>query len=145
LKNKGVMLMQNISIDVISQNDVIIRINGEVLENLEEFLLEIKQGEIPTYSIKRSMGKKQKQLEVIKDNTCPQWRSIQKAAETLKQQDNGTAITQWRIRQLVKEGKISYKQDGRRKLVDLNEIKRYYQNSVKVQKQNQKGKLKAIL
>lgn len=139
------MLMQNISIDVISQNDVIIRINGEVLENLEEFLLEIKQGEIPTYSIKRSMGKKQKQLEVIKDNTCPQWRSIQKAAETLKQQDNGTAITQWRIRQLVKEGKISYKQDGRRKLVDLNEIKRYYQNSVKVQKQNQKGKLKAIL
>ncbi len=137
--------MQNISIDVISQNDVIIRINGEVLENLEEFLLEIKQGEIPTYSIKRSMGKKQKQLEVIKDNTCPQWRSIQKAAETLKQQDNGTAITQWRIRQLVKEGKISYKQDGRRKLVDLNEIKRYYQNSVKVQKQNQKGKLKAIL
>ncbi len=139
------MLMQNISIDVISQNDVIIRINGEVLENLEEFLLEIKQGEIPTYSIKRSMGKKQKQLEVVKDNTYPLWRSIQKAAEALKQQDYGTAITQWRIRQLVKEGKISYKQDGRSKLVDLNEIKRYYQNSVKVQKQNDKGKLKAIL
>ncbi len=92
--------MQNISIDVISQNDVIIRINGEVLENLEEFLLEIKQGEIPTYSIKRSMGKKQKQLEVVKDNTYPLWRSIQKAAEALKQQDYGTAITQWRIRQL---------------------------------------------
>lgn len=138
------MLMQNISIDVVSQNDVIIRINGEVLENLEEFLLEVKQGEVPTYSIKKSMCKKQKQLEVVKENTSPQWRSIQRAAEALKQQDEGTAITQWRIRQLVKEGKISYKQDGRRKLVDLNEIKRYYQNSVKVQKQNQKGKLKAI-
>lgn len=136
--------MRTIHIDMISAYDIKISIDGEVLEDIDAFMLEIKKGEIPNYSIKKSMFQKQKPLEIVKEDASPQWRNIHQAAEALKQEDAGTAITEWRIRQLVKENKISYRQEGRNKLVDLNEIKRYFQNNVKAKKQNHAIKMKPI-
>ena len=64
----------------------------------------------------------------------PQWRSIHKAAEELKAEDPNTAISEWRIRQLVAKREISYTDSSNGKLVDLNEIRSYFDSDNKTTK-----------
>lgn len=124
--------MQNISIDFITQDNIKIIIDGEELKDIEGFCLKIKQGKEPYYTVKKKVIKQQKPLKEVKENTndknIPLWRSIHRAAECLKEEDPQTSISEWRIRQLVANREISYITDSKGKLVDLNEIRRYYNN-----------------
>lgn len=123
--------MQNISIDFISQYDVQISIDGERLKDIAGFSLKIKDGKIPKWSvIKKPFKEKKKPLKEIKGTrSFPKLRTINQAAKELKAEDPNTIVTDSIIRRLIRESKIAYIQDGNKQLVDLNDIRRYYENS----------------
>ena len=121
--------MKNITIDFISQSNIYVNIDGERIDDIVEVVIEVKK-ESETFRFQKAVQKEQKQLNHI-NNTAknmPQWRSIHKAAEELKIEDPRTAISEWRIRQLVTGSEISYIENSKGKLVDLNEIKQYLNN-----------------
>lgn len=121
--------MKNITIDFISSSNIYVNIDGERIDDIAEVIIEIKR-ENETFRFQKAVQKEQKQLNNI-NNTAknmPQWRSIHKAAEELKAEDPNTAISEWRIRQLVAKREISYTDSSNGKLVDLNEIKHYFNN-----------------
>ena len=135
--------MKNISIDFISPSNIYVNIDGKRINDVTEVVIEIKK-ENETFRFQKAVQKEQKQLN--KNDTAknmPQWRSIHKAAEELKSEDHNTAISEWRIRELVANGKISYTNDSKGKLVDLNEIKHYFNNK-KRSVINTNTKIKAI-
>lgn len=120
--------MKNITIDFISSSNIYVNIDGERIDDIAEVIIEIKR-ENETFRFQKAVQKEQKQLN--KNDTAknmPQWRSIHKAAEELKSEDHNTAISEWRIRQLVAKREISYTDSSNGKLVDLNEIKHYFNN-----------------
>ncbi len=123
--------MQNISIDFVSQYDVQISINGEKLKDIAGFYLKIKENEIPIYSIEKKVFQEQKeQKKALKEiKNSPRLRTIKQAAEELKEKDANTVITVSIIRKLIREEKIGYIQDGNKKLVDLNDIEKYYESN----------------
>ena len=136
--------MKNITIDFISSSNIYVNIDGERIDDIAEVIIEIKR-ENETFRFQKAVQKEQKQLNNI-NNTAknmPQWRSIHKAAEELKAEDPNTAISEWRIRELVAKGEISYTNDNKGKLVDLNEIKHYFNNK-KRSVINTNTKIKAI-
>ena len=136
--------MKNITIDFISSSNIYVNIDGERIDDIAEVIIEIKR-ENETFRFQKAVQKEQKQLNNI-NNTAknmPQWRSIHKAAEELKAEDPNTAISKWRIRELVAKGEISYTNDNKGKLVDLNEIRHYFNNK-KRSVVNTNTKIKAI-
>ena len=136
--------MKNITIDFISSSNIYVNIDGERIDDIAEVVIEIKR-ENETFRFQKAVQKEQKQLNNI-NNTAknmPQWRSIHKAAEELKAEDPNTAISEWRIRQLVAKREISYTDSSNGKLVDLNEIKHYFNNK-KRSVVNTNTKIKAI-
>ncbi|MCI8629041.1 MAG: hypothetical protein HFE57_05990 [Firmicutes bacterium] len=136
--------MKNITIDFISSSNIYVNIDGERIDDIAEVIIEIKK-ENETFRFQKAVQKEQKQLNNI-NNTAknmPQWRSIHKAAEELKAEDPNTAISEWRIRELVAKGEISYTNDNKGKLVDLNEIRHYFNNK-KRSVVNTNTKIKAI-
>ncbi len=136
--------MKNIPIDFISSSNIYVNIDGERIDDIAEVIIEIKR-ENETFRFQKAVQKEQKQLNNI-NNTAknmPQWRSIHKAAEELKAEDPNTAISEWRIRELVAKGEISYTNDNKGKLVDLNEIRHYFNNK-KRSVVNTNTKIKAI-
>lgn len=136
--------MKNITIDFISSSNIYVNIDGERIDDIAEVIIEIKR-ENETFRFQKAVQKEQKQLNNI-NNTAknmPQWRSIHKAAEELKAEDPNTAISEWRIRQLVAKREISYTDSSNGKLVDLNEIKHYFNNK-KRSVVNTNTKIKAI-
>ncbi len=135
--------MKNISIDFISPSNIYVNIDGKRINDITEVVIEIKK-ENETFRFQKAVQKEQKQLN--KNDTAknmPQWRSIHKAAEELKAEDPNTAISEWRIRELVAKGEISYTNDNKGKLVDLNEIRHYFNNK-KRSVVNTNTKIKAI-
>ena len=58
-----------------------------------------------------------------------QIRTISGAAEEIKRSDPYTAITEHRIRQLVNENIIPFVPVGNRKLVNMEDIKKYFSAS----------------
>ena len=136
--------MNNISIDFISPSNIYVNIDGERIDDIAEVIIEIKK-ENETFRFSKAVQKEQKQLNNI-NNTAknmPQWRSIHKAAEELKAEDPNTAISEWRIKHLVAKREISYTDSSNGKLVDLNEIKHYFNNK-KRSVVNTNTKIKAI-
>ena len=126
--------MKNITIDFISPSNIYANINGERIDDIAEVVIEIKK-ENETFPFRKAVQKEQKQLNNIKNDTAknmPQWRSIHKAAEELKAEDPNTAISEWRIRQLVIDNEISYMENSKGKLVDLNEIRQYFNNKKEI-------------
>lgn len=126
--------MKNITIDFISPSNIYANINGERIDDIAEVVIEIKK-ENETFRFRKAVQKEQKQLNNIKNDTAknmPQWRSIHKAAEELKAEDPNTAISEWRIRQLVIDNEISYMENSKGKLVDLNEIRQYFNNKKEI-------------
>lgn len=110
--------MKNITIDFISPSNIYANINGERIDDIAEVVIEIKK-ENETFRFQKAVQKEQKQLNNIKNDTAknmPQWRSIHKAAEELKAEDPNTAISEWRIRQLVIDNEISYMENSKGKL-----------------------------
>ena len=138
--------MQNISIDFVSQYDVQISINGEKLKDIAGFYLKIKETEIPIYSIEKKVFQEQKeQKKALKEiKNSPRLRTIKQAAEELKEKDANTVITVSIIRKLIREEKIGYIQDGNKKLVDLNDIEKYYESNKTTIKNVACPKMKAI-
>ncbi len=138
--------MQNISIDFVSQYDVQISINGEKLKDIAGFYLKIKENEIPIYSIEKKVFQEQKeQKKALKEiKNSPRLRTIKQAAEELKEKDANTVITVSIIRKLIREEKIGYIQDGNKKLVDLNDIEKYYESNKTTIKNVACPKMKAI-
>ncbi len=136
--------MRNINIDFVSQNDVRISIDGEVLEDISGFSLKIKEGKIPKCFFEKKAFKELKKLEVIKNDKTPRLRSIPEAVKELKEEDPKTSITISSVRSLVKEGKVLKYPKGKQIQVDLDEIKEYYRNGGKMTKIKPSGKLQAI-
>lgn len=138
--------MQNISIDFVSQNDVQISIDGEKLKDIAGFYLKIKENEIPIYSIEKKVFQEQKeQKKALKEiKNSPRLRTINQAAKELKEKDANTVITESIIRKLIREEKIGYIQDGNKKLVDLNDIEKYYESNKTTIKNVACPKMKAI-
>ncbi len=136
--------MRNINIDFVSQNDVRISIDGEVLEDISGFSLKIKEGKIPKCFFEKKAFKELKKLEVIKNDKTPRLRSIPEAVKELKEEDPNTSITTSSVRSLVKEGKVLKYPKGKQIQVDLDEIKEYYRNGGKMTKIKPSGKLQAI-
>ena len=138
--------MQNISIDFVSQYDVQISINGEKLKDIAGFYLKIKENEIPIYSIEKKVFQEQKeQKKALKEiKNSPRLRTIKQAAEELKEKDANTVITVSIIRKLIREEKIGYIQDGNKKLVDFNDIEKYYESNKTTIKNVACPKMKAI-
>ena len=136
--------MRNINIDFVSQNDVRISIDGEVLEDISVFSLKIKEGKNPKCFFGKKAFKELKKLEVIKNDKTPRLRSIPEDVKELKEEDPNTSITTSSIRSLVKESKILKYPKGKQIQVDLDEIKEYYRNGGKMTKIKPSGKLQAI-
>ena len=110
--------MKNITIDFISSSNIYVNIDGERIDDIAEVIIEIKR-ENETFRFQKAVQKEQKQLNNIKNDTAknmPQWRSIRKAAEELKTEDPHAAILEWRIRELVAKGEISYTNDSKEKI-----------------------------
>lgn len=60
----------------------------------------------------------------------PQIRTIKGAAEEIYRADPYTAITEYRIRQMVNEKIIPYVPVGNRKLVNMDDVWNCFKNSV---------------
>ncbi len=52
-------------------------------------------------------------------------RTIPEAARELKEDDPATAISEWMIRRLVKQGELPSVAVGRKRLVDLDVLEQY--------------------
>ncbi len=119
--------MKSIHIDFISQEDIRISIDGEMLEDIAGFHLKIKEGKTPKYSItKKAIEgniKKDKDIDIFAQDLM----TINKAANILNMPYSA-------IKRLVDERKISYIENGNQRLVDLNEIRKYYVDGMKKNK-----------
>lgn len=124
--------MRHISIDFISRNDIRICIDGEKIADVAGFSLEIKEGESPSYSIQKNVFPKTKEKGLLKQSSKKEislWRTVRQAAKALQEEDPKTAITDSVIRRLMAEDAIKSKpkaKGSKVRLVDLNEIKRYF-------------------
>lgn len=60
-------------------------------------------------------------------------RTLKEALEEIKLQDPGTALTPWRLRQMVLEGQIPAFTAGNKYLIDLDKLNSYLENPQIVQ------------
>lgn len=127
--------MKNITIDIVTQSDIRISIDGEKIANVQSFTLKVKDNEAQKYSFSKKV--------LQQSNDIPFIRSIADAADYFKKIDSHTAITQYAIRDLIKRGLISYTLDGVKKKVNVYEIAEYYRNGGSGKK-TQKPKMKPI-
>ena len=142
-KRKGIA-MRSISVDFISKNDIRISIDGEKITDVAGFSLEIKEGEVPSYSIQKNVFPKTKEIDKKETSLCSLWRTIPQAAKAFKEKDSKTAITDSLIRRLLAENKIKGKpkaEGSKVMMVDLNEIRSYFDSDSKTTKT---AKLKPI-
>ena len=58
-------------------------------------------------------------------------RKINTSLEEIKAEDPNTCLTEYAIRQIVKNGEISHIRRGRKILIDLDELKEYLSNGAK--------------
>ncbi len=58
-------------------------------------------------------------------------RKIKTSLEEIKAEDPNTCLTEYAIRQIVKNGEISHIRRGRKILIDLDELKEYLSNGAK--------------
>ena len=58
-------------------------------------------------------------------------RKIKNSLEEIKAEDPNTCLTEYAIRQIVKNGEISHIRRGRKILIDLDELKEYLSNGAK--------------
>lgn len=89
-KRKGIT-MRSISVDFISKNDIRISIDGEKITDVAGFSLEIKEGEVPSYSIQKNVFPKTKEIDKKETSLCSLWRTIPQAAKAFKEKDSKTA------------------------------------------------------
>lgn len=59
----------------------------------------------------------------------PRMRTIQEAAAELRKIDPGTAVTPYRIRQLVLDGTIPHVKAGNKRLVNLDTLMHYLETA----------------
>ena len=59
--------------------------------------------------------------------TIPRMRTIKEAAQEIKQLDSGTAMTEWRIRELALSGVLPRVQAGKKLLINLDTLLEYLQ------------------
>ena len=52
-------------------------------------------------------------------------RTIKQTVQTLKEQDPGSAITEWFLRGLVKSGRLKCHKAGNRALIDLDALEEF--------------------
>lgn len=128
VNEKGGGGMKSIHIDFISQEDIRISIDGEILEDIAGFRLKIKEGKTPKYSVtKKAIENKETKKDKDIDIFSQDLMNINKAAQALN-------MPYSIIKRFVDEGKISYIENGNQRIVDLNEIKRYFANTMKKNK-----------
>jgi excisionase family DNA binding protein len=58
----------------------------------------------------------------------PRLRTVKQVVEHFRESDPGTAITEWWLRQLLKEGKIRHHKSGNKFLVDLDHVEEFINN-----------------
>lgn len=58
-------------------------------------------------------------------------RKIKTSLEEIKAEAPNTCLTEYAIRQIVKNGEISHIRRGRKILIDLDELKEYLSNGAK--------------
>ena len=120
--------MKNITIDIITQDDIRILIDGEAVKNIDSFTLKIKDGKAPKCVFTQKAFKDKKQPKKVKKEAFPYVRSVPEAIKYLKEQDPKTAITKNAVEKLIEQNKISFMMDGRIRKVNVNEIIEYYRN-----------------
>lgn len=57
-------------------------------------------------------------------------RTIDKAIQDFQKEDPDTALTEWALRQLVKDGKIPALMIGSKQLISLEAVERYITNEL---------------
>lgn len=58
----------------------------------------------------------------------PRMRTVKEAAAEIKQLDSGTAMTEWRIRELAISGVLPRVQAGKKLLINLDTLFEYLEN-----------------
>lgn len=58
-------------------------------------------------------------------NIVPKMRTIKAAAEEIKQADKDSAISEFHIRQLVKQGKLPHIKAGNKVLINMDLLNKY--------------------
>ena len=58
----------------------------------------------------------------------PRMRTVKEAAQEIKQLDSGTAMTEWRIRELALSGVLPRVQAGKKLLINLDTLFEYLEN-----------------
>ena len=58
----------------------------------------------------------------------PRMRTVKEAAAEIKQLDSGTALTEWRIRELALSGVLPRVQAGKKLLINLDTLFAYLEN-----------------
>ena len=65
---------------------------------------------------------------ICNQNKIPRMRTVKEAAQEIKQLDNGTAMTEWRIRELTLSGVLPRVQAGKKMLINLDTLFEYLEN-----------------
>lgn len=55
----------------------------------------------------------------------PRMRTVQQAVEELRKSDPDTQVTAHYIRMLLLDGKLSYREAGKKRLFDMNELEKF--------------------
>ena len=66
-------------------------------------------------------------------------RTISETINELKAYDPGCQLTDWALRQMVKEGKIPYVSVGKKALLSVEAVERYIDNQLNRGQTNQEG------
>lgn len=74
-----------------------------------------------------------KELEQIENIGIPRMRTIQQCAAYFKEQDPDCCIGEWCIRQLVNQGKIPVRRTGKKFLINLDLLIKYYAEGTPVE------------
>lgn len=68
-------------------------------------------------------------MEIINhQRQVPRMRTVKEAAAEIKQLDSGTAMTEWRIRELALSGVLPRVQAGKKLLINLDTLFEYLEN-----------------
>lgn len=77
-------------------------------------------------------------MELI--NKLVRLRTIKQCLEAIREIDPNTAITEWYIRQLCKNGKIFYDDSGNKSLVSLDSLLEYLNRGFEVSNEKKNSK-----
>lgn len=58
----------------------------------------------------------------------PRMRTVQQAAEEMRKNDPDTQVTAHYIRMLLLDGKIPYREAGKKRLLDMNDLEEFMAN-----------------